>query len=332
LNDICYQYISIILCKFCESSYYKQTIFRNTKLINKLITKFLYSENLQLIKFLLEIIHNLSEEDSNICKTLHEKNVMKILIKYIRYYDNHSKIFAINLLVNIYSLLNLNFDTESMFSWSITILFNILKDESATKIKLKIINIITSIIKKSVNLQNTFYNLSCLDNVLKEFRSCFSEDKIKEMEDAVKNWKSKKEIKKHEGNNKENCKKTLYNLYNLVTIIDEANEYKKSLIDCLVVAASDKDELRKKIIESKEIILIINLLLSYEELNSKIVLSNANLIFSLSRANIMFKKVLQEYEISDLLFKISNHSNLEIQISATSSLCNFLLDLKKVLL
>jgi len=46
----------------------------------------------------------------------------------------------------------------------------------------------------------------------------------------------------------------------------------------------------------------------------------------------MFKKILQEYEISDLLFKISNHTNLEIQISATSSLCNFLLDLKKVLL
>jgi hypothetical protein len=115
-----------------------------------------------------------------------------------------------------------------------------------------------------------------------------------------------------------------------VLSLDEENEYKKSLIDCLVVAASEKEELRKKIIESKEITIVINLLLSYEDLNPKLVLSNANLIFSLSRANIMFKKVLQEYEISELLFKLSNHSNLEIQISATSSLCNFLLDLKKV--
>jgi len=94
-----------------------------------------------------------------------------------------------------------------MFSWSITILFNILKEEKATKMKLKIVNIVTAIIKKSTNLQNTFYNLSCLDNVLKEFRSCFTEDKIKEMEDIVKAWKSKKEIKKPSDNNiKENCK------------------------------------------------------------------------------------------------------------------------------
>ena len=111
-------------------------------------------------------------------------------------------------MVNIYSLLNLNFDSESIFSWSISILFNILKDEKSTKIKLKIINITTSIIKKSTNLQNTFYNLSCLDNVLKEFRGCFPEDKIKEMEDVVKLWKTKKEIKKQtEGMVvKESCK------------------------------------------------------------------------------------------------------------------------------
>lgn len=197
----------MILDKFCESSYYKQTIFRNSNLISKLINKFFESENKQLMKYLLEIIHHLSEEDVNICKTLYDKNVMKILISYIRYHDNHSKIFAINLMVNIYSLLNLNFDNESMFSWSITILFNILKEEKATKMKLKIVNIVTAIIKKSTNLQNTFYNLSCLDNVLKEFRSCFTEDKIKEMEDIVKAWKSKKEIKKPSDNNiKENCK------------------------------------------------------------------------------------------------------------------------------
>ena len=100
-------------------------------------------------------------------------------------------------------------------------------------------------------------------------------------------------------------------------------------MDCLVVAASEKEELRKRIIESKEISLVIYLLISFEDLNSKIVLSNSNLIFSLSRASIILKKALQEYEISDLLFKLSNHVNLEIQISATSSLCNFLLDLKK---
>jgi hypothetical protein len=105
--------------------------------------------------------------------------------------------------------------------------------------------------------------------------------------------------------------------------LDENSEFRRTLIECLATASSAKEDCRKKIIESKELNII---LFSLDESQQKILLSSANLILSLSRAHISVKKYLNEYDITSILFKLSNHSNVEIQIAITNSLCNFLLD------
>ena len=100
-----------------------------------------------------------------------------------------------------------------------------------------------------------------------------------------------------------------------------------AILDCLASSSSSKEESRRKIIESKELNII---LYSLEDNNSKIIQSSANVILSMSRAHLSAKKYLNEYDISSLLFKLSSHNNIDIQIASTNSLCNFLLDTNSV--
>lgn len=69
---------------------------------------------------------------------------------------------------------------------------------------------------------------------------------------------------------------------------------------------------------------------SLDNPNTKIVQAASNLILSLSRAQFSIKKYLTEIDITGILFKLSESSNIDIQISVTNSLCNFLLDTQNV--
>lgn len=99
------------------------------------------------------------------------------------------------------------------------------------------------------------------------------------------------------------------------------------MIEALAASSSQKEECRKKIIDSKEFNLMISML---DNPNVKIVQSASNLILSLSRAQISIKKCLTDIDITGILFKLSESNNIELQISATNSLCNFLLDTQSV--
>ncbi len=98
-------------------------------------------------------------------------------------------------------------------------------------------------------------------------------------------------------------------------------------MEALAAASSQKEESRKKIIDSKEFNLMISLL---DNSNIKLVQAASNLILSLSRAQISIKKYLTDIDITGILFKLSESNNIELQISVTNSLCNFLLDTQTV--
>jgi hypothetical protein len=100
-------------------------------------------------------------------------------------------------------------------------------------------------------------------------------------------------------------------------------EYKRTIFEALAAGCGSKDESRKKIVESKEINIIIT---SLEDTNTKILLAVANLLLSLSRSPTSIKKYLIDFDINAVLFKLSNHTNIEIQIAITNCLCNFLLE------
>jgi len=69
---------------------------------------------------------------------------------------------------------------------------------------------------------------------------------------------------------------------------------------------------------------------SLDNQNVKVVQTASNLLLSLSRAQISIKKNLTEIDIVGILFKLSESNNIELQISVTNSLCNFLLDTQSV--
>ena len=66
--------------------------------------------------------------------------------------------------------------------------------------------------------------------------------------------------------------------------------------------------------------------------NVKLAQAASNLFLSLSRAQISIKKYLTEIDIVGILFKLSESNNIELQISVTNSLCNFLLDTQSVII
>lgn len=109
--------------------------------------------------------------------------------------------------------------------------------------------------------------------------------------------------------------------------LDEQREYKIALLEALAAASSQKEESRKKIIDAKEFNIMVSLL---DNSNVKIVQAASNLLLSLSRAQISIKKYLTEIDIVGILFKLSESNNIELQISVTNSLCNFLLDTQSV--
>jgi hypothetical protein len=93
----------------------------------------------------------------------------------------------------------------------------------------------------------------------------------------------------------------------------------------LAASAGNKEESRKKIVESKELVLILSLLDEYSK--PLLFLSALKLILTLSRTmSKPIKMILKDYDIVNTLFRLLNHPNLEIQTSLTNSICNFLVD------
>lgn len=105
--------------------------------------------------------------------------------------------------------------------------------------------------------------------------------------------------------------------------MDEVSQYRRAILECLSQASNYKEESRKKIIDSKELCLILH---SLNDHYYKILISDLNLILSLSRAQKATKNLIIDYDIIDTLFKLSNHHNIDIQIASTNPLCNFLLE------
>lgn len=335
LNDICYQYVSIILEKISEYSYYKHHIYTNEKLVDRILRKFVENKNKLLVKYLLGVLVSLTEDEEKLSKDLskriYEMNFMELITSYIRFYENNIKILSTNLMVNVLSHISAEKLNESMVMWSVSILLNLLKEESAINCKIKIVRILSLICKKASEMQNVFYNLDGIDTMLKEMKALFSEEKIKEIDENVKNLKNSK-TKKSERLfmcEKDDDNYGNSNLNNSMTdpttssSLDDTNEYKRILLDCLASASGIKEDSRRKIIESKELNIILYCL---DDSHPKIILAASNLILSLSRAHVSIKKFLNEFDITSILFKLSSHSNVEIQIAITNSLCNFLLD------
>ena len=346
IDDICYQYILsktnlkilVILEKISKISYYKHMIFNNERLIEKIIQKFSDNKNKELVKYLLSVLTSLTEDNSIISRRIYDLKIMEKITSYIRFYDNDIKILSINLMVNVLSNANLDFTNEPMVIWSISILLNLVKDEAnSVTIKTRCMNIFSLIINKSGEMQNIFFNLDGIETVLKELRMTYSDEKIKEIEESIKSIKNNKNKKsdKEKSSFFEKEDETICNLGSVnnnsnftslnetIYELDETGEYRASILECLSSAASIKEESRRKIIESKELSIVLKLL---DESNSKLLLSTARAILSLSRAHISFKKYLHEYDITSWLFKLVNHQSVEVQIAITNSLCNFLLD------
>lgn len=316
MNDILYQYICICIDKICEKNYYKFSIIQNESLINKLLMKLLENKNVQLVKYLIQVFANLTEDNSSLCIKINSKQLIDNITSYIRFYDQDIKILAINLLVNIQSQINgVVFHSESIIIYSLSILLSLIR-ESDEKTKIRITNTITIILKKGIEMQNIFFNLDGIDIFLKDLRGLFTSEKIKEFEEAMKNLKNKR--KRSETKEDDHCMST-----SLDATHSDTDEYKRSILDVLAACSANKEESRRKIIDSKELCIMLSQL---EEINSKIVLASANLMLSLSRANDSSKKFLHEYDINGLLFRIANHKNIDVQIISINALCNFLLD------
>jgi hypothetical protein len=82
-------------------------------------------------------------------------NLMNIITGYIRFYDNNIKIYAINIMINVFSQINsINFANEPLIIWSISILSNLIKEESILKNKIRAVNILG--INKILIIINTF--------------------------------------------------------------------------------------------------------------------------------------------------------------------------------
>jgi hypothetical protein len=242
------------------------------------------------------------------------------------------------LLINVLINSSIN-EKEPLLIWSNSMLLNIIKDDSNKLLgdinihnlvpniylKTRCMNILSVVNKKFSSLQNIFYNLDGVEILLKELKSAFTEEKIKEMDEHMKTVKMSR-AKKSERVfllEKDETQKIICISTTEGNTLDELDEYKRSILDAMANVSSSHEECRKKITESKEMSIVLYLI---EDSNPKIILACANLILSLSRSHLSVKKYLHEYDITSTLFKLSNHSNIEIQIAVTNSLCNFLLD------
>jgi hypothetical protein len=271
----------------------------------------------------MALISRLTEENTLICKRIYGLDILTFIPSYIRSYDDNIKILSINIMINVLSNSCSNYYNQPLVIWSISILLNLIKEENSISLGLKIkcLTNLTLITEKSLETQTIFFNIDGVETLLAKLRALYSEEKLKEIDEFAKNLKSNKSKKGEKFFSHDDNNISLQNIEK--NIIDENLEYKRCILDCLASVSSSKEETRKKIIESKEFNII---LYSLDETNPKILLSSASLILSLSRAHMILKKFLHDYDITSILFKLTNHSNIEIQISITSSLCNFLLD------
>jgi hypothetical protein len=138
----------------------------------------------------------MTDDDQTVSKRIYDLNIMSVLPSYIRFYDNNTKILAINLMVNVLNHVLISFEHEYMIIWSIGILLGLIKEENNNiSNKIKCTNILCLINKKSVEMQNIFFNLDGIDLLLKELRSLYTEERLKEIDDLVKIWKNNKSKK-----------------------------------------------------------------------------------------------------------------------------------------
>jgi len=79
--------------------------------------------------------------------------------------------------------------------YSVSILINILKEEKNVSNKIKSIRTLTLINQKSNEIQSIFFNIEGVETLLKELKSLYTEEKIKEIEEIFKRIKERKNEK-----------------------------------------------------------------------------------------------------------------------------------------
>lgn len=173
----------------------KNLIAANERLINRVIQIFFYCQVKHLMKYLLEFITLLSNDNTAICKILFDKKIFEITHSYIRHFDTKTKIYSISLMIAVLNQLNINLLNEPYIIYSITTLISILKEDKNLPNKIKCVKELSLINKRSNDLQNFFYNVEGLELLLKEFRGLYTEDKKKEIEEFFKKIKERKNDK-----------------------------------------------------------------------------------------------------------------------------------------
>ena len=355
INNTLFYSICVILNGLCKNAYYTNIISGNEALVNKLIQKFYEtasssSINLLLNKELMNIIVSLTENEDAFCNKLltypnkqqQVPTFTSVLTKGIRLFDIELRFLYIKLLTNILMFFKKDLSSSSSSSqqaqstqiedarmslmddpitmWSISILLSLLTQlKTNTVMKAQCVNALCNLLKQSIDFQTKFMNLNGIDIISKELHELYTEAQIKDINEKAKALKANKG-KKHD-----NKVESDDSIISIDSPCDATTHYKSVLIECLAQASSLKEEARKKITDSKELTIYIDII-SDTSNHSSLLLSCALLFLSLSRGNISIKKTLLDYDITHLLFKLSAHPKVDIQIQSTSSLCNFLLE------
>ena len=355
INNTLFYSICVILNGLCKNAYYTNIISGNEALVNKLIQKFYEtasssSINLLLNKELMNIIVSLTENEDAFCNKLltypnkqqQVPTFTSVLTKGIRLFDIELRFLYIKLLTNILMFFKKDLSLSSSSSqqaqstqiedarmslmddpitmWSISILLSLLTQlKTNTVMKAQCVNALCNLLKQSIDFQTKFMNLNGIDIISKELHELYTETQIKDINEKAKALKANKG-KKHD-----NKVESDDSIISIDSPCDDTTHYKSVLIECLAQASSLKEEARKKITDSKELTIYIDII-SDTSNHSSLLLSCALLFLSLSRGNISIKKTLLDYDITHLLFKLSAHPKVDIQIQSTSSLCNFLLE------
>ena len=357
INNTLFYSICVILNGLCKNAYYTNIISGNEALVNKLIQKFYEtasssSINLLLNKELMNIIVSLTEDEDSFCnKLLTYPNKQQqqqvptftaVLTKGIRLFDIELRFLYIKLLTNILMFFKKDSSSSSSSSqqaqstqiedartslmddpitmWSISILLSLLTQlKTNTVMKAQCVYTLCNLLKQSIDFQTKFMNLNGIDIISKELHELYTETQIKDINEKAKALKANKG-KKHD-----NKVESDDSIISIDSPCDATTHYESVLIECLAQASSLKEEARKKITDSKELTIYIDII-SDTSNHSSLLLSCALLFLSLSRGNISIKKTLLDYDITHLLFKLSAHPKVDIQIQSTSSLCNFLLE------
>lgn len=280
---------------------------------------------------------------------------LKLLLKISNY---NTKTKVIKLICN--TINPINFFNFFDFTYSLSILFDVIILNAFSKIKsdiesyiilpdtqekyikkteinekMKILQMkkeavdIICLLLPNKYLQEKFYILDYIEFTIKELRSLFLEETIKNSEEIIKGYKENKQKEKElfeiqfEIENLINDSNLLeVNFSNIILL------YKASLINLLSFASSENELSRKKIIESKEILFILEVLnIKDKKINIEMIYAVSKLILSLSRVNSLFKKVLVDYDVSTLLLRVINNiKNPQIIENCISALSNFIFD------